>query len=75
MVPNYSRSGEDNLRADETIKHGAQTDSPSGGGKDMGGTANLRADLQVKSGSAKDTPSASKDNRPSGVQSFDDDGV
>jgi hypothetical protein len=69
-MPNYERSGEDNLRADETIKHGAQTDSPSGSGKDMGGTANLRADQQVKSASDSRSPSYSKDNRPSGLQSF-----
>jgi hypothetical protein len=74
-MPNYERSGEDNLRADETIKHGSQTDSPSGGGKDMGGTANLRADQQVKSASDSRHPTQAKDSRPSGLQSFEAESV
>jgi hypothetical protein len=64
-------SGEENLRADPSVKAGAATDSPSSGGKDMGGTENLRAEPQTKVGSTKDTPSGSADHRPSGVQHFD----
>jgi hypothetical protein len=63
-------SGTENLRANETIKSGSVTDSPSGGGKDCGGVENKRADQTVKSAAGNSTPSGSKDLRPSGVQSF-----
>jgi hypothetical protein len=68
-------SGEENLRADPSVKSGSATASPSGGGKDMGGTSNLRADHQVKSAGMNSTPSGSGDHRPAGVQHFGEVGV
>lgn len=69
-MPVIKSSGEENLRADPSVKTGSTTASPSGSGKDCGGTSNLRANQQTKQGSTNDTPTASKDNRPAGVQNF-----
>lgn len=70
-------SGEENLRADPSVKHGSATASPSGAGKDAGGTANLKANPQTKM--SRDLKPASPAQRsidiPRGVQSFDDDNV
>jgi hypothetical protein len=64
-------SGTENLRANETIKSGTMTQSPSSGGKDCGGTENPKADQKVMTAAVKTTPGGSKDARPSGVQNFD----
>jgi hypothetical protein len=64
-------SGTENLRANETIKSGTMTQSPSSGGKDCGGTANLKADEKTLQAAVKGTPTGSSDKRPAGVQNFD----
>ena len=68
-------SGEENLRANQTIKSGKATESPSGGGKDMGGTANLRANQKVMAAATKQSPTGSANHVPSGVQSFNGEAV
>ena len=70
----YKASGEANLRANETIKSGKMTDSPSGSGKDMGGTDNKRADQKVMHAAERSTPSGSN-HLPSGVQKFNGESV
>jgi hypothetical protein len=70
-MPVQKASGTENLRANESIKAGKMTDSPSSGGKDCGGTENLKADLNVKHAAGNTTPSGSADKRPAGVQNFD----
>jgi hypothetical protein len=67
-------SGEENLRANETIKTGKMTDSPSGSGKDAGGTENLRASYKVLNGADQPTPTDYQHDVPPGIQSFDDNG-
>ena len=67
----YKASGEENLRADEATKSASPNASPSGSGKDMGGTSNLRADEKVMSAAGDKTPTGSADARPSGLQNFD----
>lgn len=62
--------GTENLRADAHAYSGKDNSSPSGAGKDMGGTANLGATTQVKSNDGKRTSTFAKDSRPAGVQSF-----
>ena len=70
-MPTYSSPGTDNMRADAMVKSGSLTDSPSGGGKDAGGTENMRAMTQTKSNPGKAMPGSSPRNKwPSGVQSF-----
>jgi hypothetical protein len=66
----YKSSGEANLRANESVKSGKMTDSPSGSGKDAGGTSNLRADQKTITAATKSTPSGSKNSIPAGVQTF-----
>jgi hypothetical protein len=70
-MPVQKASGTENLRANESIKAGKMTDSPSGSGKDCGGTANLKADEKTLQAAVRGTPSGSADKRPSGVQNFD----
>lgn len=65
-------SGEENLRADPHVYNGSEKASPSGGGKDAGGTSNLRANQQTKQAATKDTGTYSRDAKPSGVQKFYD---
>ena len=67
-------SGEENLRADPHVYHNAGNSSPSGSGKDAGGTSNLRANQQVKNGKDKPLPTAYNHDVPPGLQSFDDNG-
>jgi hypothetical protein len=66
----YKASGEANLRANQAIKSGKMTDSPSGSGKDAGGTANTRADQKTITAATKSTPSGSENHMPAGVQTF-----
>jgi hypothetical protein len=70
-MPVQKASGTENLRANESIKAGKMTDSPSGSGKDAGGTENKRADQKTLQAAVKGTPTGSSDKRPSGVQNFD----
>lgn len=67
--------GTENLRATPTVKTSSTVNaSPSGSGKDMGGTENLRADHQNKGPTDRPQPSTyAKDSRPKGVDHFDDD--
>lgn len=74
MADMYRGSGTEDLGSDPKAKSGAATASPSGAGKDAGGTANLRETTTVKQGSPKQTPSAGATKRP-GVQSYTDDKV
>lgn len=75
MRASYEASGEQNLRAEARV-HAAQPNaSPSGAGKDAGGTENRGATTVAKQGSVKETPSASRDVRPAAVQTFNDKGV
>ena len=74
-MPNFESPGTENMRANHKAMNGADTASPSGGGKDAGGTANLRANPETKQGSTKQTQTFSKDNRPAGVQTFSDKAV
>jgi hypothetical protein len=67
----YKTDGTENLRANQSVKAGSATDSPSGSGKDCGGTENKRADQKTIQAATKSTPGGSKDARPSGVQNFD----
>ena len=67
-------SGEENLRANPSVKSGSMTESPSGGGKDMGGTENLRANFKVLNGADKPLPTDYNHDVPPGLQSFDDNG-
>ena len=69
-MPSYESPGTANLRADAHVYRGKLTDSPSSGGKDMGGTENLRAATQTKRAEGKSTPGGSADKRPAGVQNF-----
>jgi hypothetical protein len=71
-MPTYESPGTANLRANESIKAGKQTESPSGSGKDCGGTANLKADQQTKQAKTKTTTTYSADHRPAGLQTFRD---
>jgi hypothetical protein len=66
----YKSSGEANLRANEMTKSGKMTDSPSGSGKDAGGTENKRADQKTITAATKSTPSGSENHKPAGVQTF-----
>jgi hypothetical protein len=64
--------GTANLRAEPHVYTATQTDSPSGGGKDAGGTANLKETTTTKSNPGKSAPGGSpRDKWPAGVQSFD----
>jgi hypothetical protein len=73
-MPTYESPGTANLRANESIKAGKQTESPSGSGKDCGGTSNLKEKTAVKVGRTKETnPRQRSIDIPGGVQSFDDD--
>jgi hypothetical protein len=66
--------GTANLRADPSVKSGSATASPSGGGKDMGGTENKRADHKVFDGKDKPEPTDYRHDVPDGLQNFDDNG-
>jgi hypothetical protein len=68
-VPNYTSPGTENLRADPHVYSGKQTDSPSGGGKDAGGTANLKEKTTTKQAPSKQ-PSGGSKHWPAGVQQF-----
>lgn len=70
-MPSYSASGEENLRADAKVYAGSENASPSGKGKDAGGTANLGATTKVMSNPGKSTTVYAKDSRPAGVDHFD----
>ena len=70
-MPSYQSPGTENLRADHKAMHGKSTDSPSGGGSDVGGTENRGAQTQTKRAAGNTTPGGSGDKRPSGVQNFD----
>lgn len=70
----YKSSGEENLRADAQVKSAAAITSPSGKGKDMGGTENLKADHKVFDGPDRPTPTSYNHDVPPGLQSFDDNG-
>jgi hypothetical protein len=70
----YKSSGDANLRANESAKSGKMTDSPSGSGKDCGGTENKRADYKVLNGADRGTPTNYQHDVPPGLQSFDDNG-
>ena len=74
-MPNYERSGTENLRANETVKAGSTTAAPSGSGKDMGGTENLRTTVETKAAESKSPSTYAKDSRPAGVQSFNGEAV
>ena len=67
----YKASGEEHLRSDKQIKSAAVVASPSGSGKDCGGTDNTRADEKTLQAAINSTPSGSADTRPAGVQNFD----
>jgi hypothetical protein len=69
MADMYKASGEENLRADHRAKTGAMTESPSGSGKDAGGTSNLKETTMTKQAESK-SPGAAKGKWPAGVQSF-----
>ena len=73
-MASYESPGTENLRADASVKAGADTASPSGSGKDAGGTANLGTSAVTKRAEIKQAvaPQRSID-IPGGVQSFDDD--
>ena len=75
MRASYEASGEENLRADAKVKNGSEKASPSGGGKDAGGTANLGATTQTKAGSTKQVTTYSRNVKPSGVQTFEEGSV
>lgn len=69
----YKSSGEENLRADAKVKSAEAITSPSGSGKDMGGTENLKADHKAMGPTDRPgPPSYAKDSRPKGVQTFKD---
>ena len=67
-------SGEENLRANASVKAGAATGSPAGSGKDLGGTENLKADHKVFNGADKPLPTSYNHDVPPDLQSFDDNG-
>lgn len=67
-------SGEGNLRADPSVKHGSTNDSPSSGGKDVGGKDNMRAEQKTFDGKDKPLPTSYRHDVPPGLQSFDDNG-
>ena len=71
-MPNYTSPGTENLRADAKVKAGADTASPSGSGKDAGGTANLGTSAVTKRAEANSTPGSAKGSHPAGVQTFRD---
>lgn len=73
MLP-YKSSGEENLRANASVKSADPNSSPSGKGKDMGGTDNMRANFKVLAGDAKPLPTGYNHDVPPGLQSFDDNG-
>lgn len=70
----YKSNGEENLRANPSVKTGSTKASPSGGGKDAGGTSNLRANQKVMNGKDKPLPTSYNHDVPPGLQSFDDNG-
>jgi hypothetical protein len=72
MRASYEATGEDPLRSDPTTKSGSATPSPSGSGKDMGGTENLGAETQTKTGSTTGPGTYSRDVKPAGVAKFYD---
>lgn len=72
MRATYEASGEENLRADPSVKAGGENASPSGAGKDTGGKDNPRANFQVKANPGKTVGTYAKDSRPSGVDKFRD---
>jgi hypothetical protein len=74
-MPDYSTSGTENLRADATVKTGSTTASPSGGGKDAGGTESPKVERKnFEAGNTRPaSPPQESLDRPAGVQEFDDD--
>jgi hypothetical protein len=63
--------GTANLRANPKVKHAEGNASPSGSGKDMGGTENLKADAKVLGPTSRPNPTTyAQDHRPAGVVSF-----
>lgn len=68
-MPNYSASGEENLRADPSVMVGDTKESPGGKGEDAGGDA---VNTKTLADRGKGTPDKGL-GRPAGVQSFDDD--
>lgn len=73
-MPNYSASGTENLRANPNIYTSQSPESPSGNGKDAGGTTNLGSSPQTfQAGTGKSANNASSP--PSPPQSFNDDTV
>ena len=68
-------SGTENLRANETIKSGTATQSPSGGGKDCGGTDSPKADLKVMTAAVKGSPTGGANHIPAGVSKYNGEAV
>jgi hypothetical protein len=63
--------GTENRRANPKVKHAEGDRSPSGSGKDLGGTENLRADAKVMGPTVRPNPTTyAQDHRPAGVVSF-----
>ena len=73
-MPTYSASGEENLRANPSVKSATPISSPAGAGKSVGGTENLRANQQTFDGGDKPLPTTYRHDVPPGLQSFDDNG-
>lgn len=71
-MPVVKASGEENLRADPSVKTGSTKASPSGGGKDAGGTQNRGATTVTKSNPGKRNDTYSRNVKPAGVQTFGD---
>lgn len=65
-------SGEENLRANPSVKAGSGDKSPAKAGKDYGGTENLRANYRVHTaGKTQTTPGGGSDHRPAGLDHYD----
>ena len=67
----YSRSGEENLRANPSVKYNAGKDHPNMKGEDVGGTSSPRVTQVTKRAAFNDTPAGSQKAKPAGVQNFD----
>jgi hypothetical protein len=71
IMPNYTSSGAENLRADAHVYAGEGDKTPSAKGTDAGGDA---TNHKVKSGGQNSTPKGSE-KTPKGVQTFTDESV
>jgi hypothetical protein len=72
IMPNYTSSGAENLRADAHVYAGEANSSPSGSGKDAGGDA---TNHKVLASPGKSSPKGGADKFPKGVQTFTDESV